>query len=188
LENLKTHESNIILAVVSGDTRAFEWIVNKHKDSVAAICFNMLKDKHLADEVGQDTFVNLFKSLKHFRSESSLKTYVSRIAMNLCLNKIKQQKKWWERFAQSEETLLNRPHMEKRIDVELENKELVSMALLALNEKARSLVVLRMMEGYSVKETAEILQTKEGTVMSGLKRAMKKLKTVLIDIGYEEGR
>ncbi|MBI1307569.1 MAG: sigma-70 family RNA polymerase sigma factor [Bacteroidetes bacterium] len=181
-ENIYTDEE-IIRKVVDGDRDAFRLIVRKYQSTVAGICFNMLKDENLADEVGQDVFIRLFKSLAHFRFESSLKTYVSRIAMNLCLNKLKQQNTWWNRFSGTSEDLELMPTKSAAHD--FENKEILAKALQQLDDKPRALVVLRMIEGYSIKETAEILEIREGTVMSGLKRALDKLKNILEKLGYE---
>jgi len=184
LENLDAHEAEVIRIVISGDHQAFEWIVKKYKNSVATICLNMLKDQHLAEEVGQETFIRLFKSLDKFKGHSALKTYIGRIAMNLCLNKIKQRKNRQSRFVGNEDHMAHLPSSSNP-SKQIENKELVSMGLAKLDGRSRSLVVLRMVEGYSVKETAEILSIKDGTVMSGLKRALDQLRTALIELGYE---
>ncbi|MCB0734317.1 MAG: RNA polymerase sigma factor [Flavobacteriales bacterium] len=153
-----------------------------HQQTVATICIHMLKDRNLADEVGQEVFVRLYNGLKTFRHDASLKTFVSRIAMNLSLNKIKQQKTWWNRFTD----LDSGPDPATSVTQDnFERKELIRKALSSIDERARSLIVLRMIEGYSVKETAEILEIKEGTVMSGTKRAMEKMKNELTKLGYE---
>lgn len=185
MELTEKNEQEIIRAVISGNHQAFEWIVKNYKDTVASICINMLKDRNLAEEVGQDTFIRLYNSLPSFRFESSLKTFVSRIAVNLSLNKIKQQKTWWNRFVGGDELLSNHVVIQNNADDRLADKELLQIGLQKLDEKHRILVVLRVVEGYSVKETAEILNIKHGTVMSGLSRALDKLKVILKTLGYE---
>lgn len=190
---LNTNESNlisaestdeeIILATLNGDGRAYTFLVQRYQDQVATICMNMLQDHNTAVEVGQEVFIRLYRSLKDFRGEAGLKTYISRIAMNLSLNKLKQRNKWWERFSHQDE-LLQAEDGTDGVDVKLANKELIGEALKRLNERQRALITLRMVEGYSVKETATILDLQEGTVMSGLKRALDRMKLELNKLGY----
>jgi RNA polymerase sigma-70 factor (ECF subfamily) len=74
------------------------------------------------------------------------------------------------------------PSSQESTQKKLENQELINLALDVLKPEERSVVVLRLMEGYSIKETAEIIGIKEGTVMSKLSRALKKMQTVLDDL------
>ncbi len=165
--------------VLAGNTDVFAEIVNAYKNQVAGVCFNMLKDAHLAEEVGQETFIRLFKSLAQYNYKSTLGTYITRIAINLSLNKLDSIKRRQNRFQEQTKTHHSFVANEDRADVKMENAELVQLALNSLKPEARSVVVLRMIEGYSVTETSEILGIAEGTVMSKLNRAMKKMKETL---------
>ncbi len=140
----------------------------------------MLKDRNTAEEVGQETFIRLYKSLSQYNFKSSLGTYVTRIAINLSLNKLDSIKRRRNRFVQQEEHHKAFESTEASFSAEMENKELVEIGLQSLSPEARSVVVLRMIEGYSVKETSDMFGIAEGTVMSKLNRAMKKMKETLI--------
>lgn len=175
----KHTERERISRILAGETDLFRQIVDEYQDRVAAVCFNMMKDHNLAEEVGQETFIRLFRSLDKFQFGSSLGTYITRIAINLSLNKLDSIQRRRNRFEPQTDGHNQLHSNESNIQTRMENKELVQLALQGLTPEARSVVVLRMIEGYPVKETAEILGIAEGTVMSKLNRAMKKMKEVL---------
>lgn len=168
-----------IQQILSGDTERFAQIVDTYKDQIAGVCINMLKDKNLAEEVGQETFIRLFKSLDKYKFQSSLGTYLTRIAINLCLNKLDSIKRRNNRFRSQETSDLKIAADIPNQQITMENQQLVEMALAGLKPESRSVVVLRMIEGYNVIETSEILGIAEGTVMSKLNRAMKQMKKTL---------
>ncbi|MCB9262206.1 MAG: RNA polymerase sigma factor [Flavobacteriales bacterium] len=176
-------EKKLISRIVGGETQLFAKIVDAHKSRVA-VCFKMLKDDLLAEEVGHETFVRLYKSLHKFKHESSLATYLTRIAMNLCLNKLEQIKRNQSRYVELDDAPKNVYDTAKNIQTALGIKQTVERCLDVLKPEAKAVVVMRMIEGYSVKETADILGMAEGTVMSKLSRAMEKMKEVLIKLNY----
>jgi len=130
-----------------------------------------------ADDVGQETFIRFYKSLSNFRGDSSAATYLTRIAINLSLNEIKRRKRRMLFFVKSTDDVKNLS-AEMTLD-DNEMKNLVQRAIQKLEPKFRSVIVLRLMEGYSTKETAKILKLPEGTVLSRLARAQQKLKKIL---------
>ena len=130
----------------------------------------MLGDQHEAEEVGQLTFIRFYRSMAKFRGRSSLQTYLVRICINLCLDRLKQRKRRRERefpLEAAEGTGLSPQAGEG-----LEARQFVERALEQLDEKHRAVVVLRMIHGYSTKETAKLLNLPQGTVLSRLKRGM----------------
>lgn len=163
-----------------GNQSAMTQLVNTYSSSVATICQNMLQDSQLAKDVVQETFIRFFHKIHQFKGESSLKTYISRIAINLSLNELKKTKK-------SQQRLISLDQLKEISGFEMENPILSNsddmnnlyFALNQLKPREKSLVILRMIEGYNIKETANLLNIKEGTVMSGLSRALSKLKTLI---------
>jgi RNA polymerase sigma-70 factor, ECF subfamily len=175
-----THtDKQLIERILSGEKELYAIIVDRYKDRIAAVCFNMVKDKNTAEEVGQETFIRLYKSLSQYNFKSTLSTYMTRIAINLSLNKLDSIKRRRNRFSAQNEDHHVFASLDTPISKQIENKELVELALQSLPPDARSVVVLRMIEGYSVKETSNMLGMAEGTVMSKLNRAMKKMKETL---------
>ena len=163
----------------AGDDRAFRDLVERHEPRVAATVVGMLGSGDEAEDVGQETFIRLYRSLDRFRGESSLGTYLTRIAINLSLTALKKRKRWISRFVSQDETERDLPEASWDPRGELERKEDVRRVREAVERLApnhRAVVVLRMIDGYSTRETAEILGIPAGTVMSRLARAMERLE------------
>ncbi len=132
-----------------------------------------------AEDIGQETFIQLYKSLDKFRGESSLGTYLTRIAINLSINEIKRrrrQKKFF--FSKADNKIENMPNAKNTSD-QNEIKKIVRMGIQRLDSKFRSVLVLRLIDGYTTQETAQILNLPVGTVLSRLARAQIKLKKIL---------
>jgi RNA polymerase sigma-70 factor (ECF subfamily) len=172
-------DEELVQAARDGDEDAFRELVERFEPVVAATVIGMLGDCAEAEDVGQETFIRFYRGLKSFRGESSVKTYLTRIAMNLSLNELKRRKKRRLRFTEKpvedHRGIVDR----RRGPGEDVDKELVWMAIGQLDQKFRSVVVLRLIDGYSTGETAEILGLPAGTVLSRLARGQKKLKEIL---------
>ena len=163
----------------AGDDRAFRDLVERHEPRVAATVVGMLGSGDEAEDVGQETFIRLYRSLDRFRGESSLGTYLTRIAINLSLTALKKRKRRISRFVSQDETERDLPEASWDPRGELERKEDVRRVREAVERLApnhRAVVVLRMIDGYSTRETSEILGIPGGTVMSRLARAMERLE------------
>ncbi len=159
-----------------GDKKAFELLITKYKPLVATTAINMLADEEETKEIGQQVFIQLYRSLPKFRKEAKLSTYLTRITINLCLNLLKRRNNFRNRSLELN-TALDLSVI--AIAKDFENKELLSKAMQRLDEKHRTVIVLRMIQGYDTLETAEILELPKGTVLSRLQRGMQKLKTIL---------
>lgn len=170
----------LLRAALGGDKNAFGEIVSRYRKMVSRTVKGMLGDSVFAEDIGQEVFINLYHSLSEFRGEAKLSTYIQRIAVNLTLNEIKRRKKFFSMFLYkgNDET-----YEYDIADVNREEKndarELVNMALMSLDPKFRIIVTMRMLQGYSTKETAEILELPLGTVLSRLSRAQEQLRKIL---------
>jgi RNA polymerase sigma-70 factor, ECF subfamily len=166
----------------AGDDQAFRQIVERYKNRVAAVIIGMLGRGPEADDIGQETFIRLHQSLAKIRGDSSLGTYLIRIAINLCVDATRKQRRWryWFWTDDSDEIPPVELTVENGAAIESnERKEFVHRALQTLDPKHRAVVVLRMIEGYSTKETAALLNVPIGTVLSRLSRAQERLRTIL---------
>jgi len=176
----------------AGDDGAFRALVERYEPRVAATVVGMLGPGPDAEEVGQDTFVRFYQSLDRFRGDSSVGTYVTRIAINLALNasKRRQRDRWrfWSR--DRDEDPAPDPTIDGRDTVDQADRDqLVREAVQQLKPDHRAVVLLRMIEGYSTRETAEMLEIPEGTVLSRLSRGMTHLKAILQEsMTDEDGR
>jgi RNA polymerase sigma-70 factor (ECF subfamily) len=175
-------DEDLVARARAGDDRAFALIVERYESAVAATVIGMLGDGDEADDVGQETFIRFHRALHDFRGESSVKTYLVHIAMNLSLNALKRRRRSFFRFVRDDESAGNvaesRPGPDDRVEAR-ETRERVRKAVMQLSEHHRAVIVLRMFSGYSTREVAETLRVAEGTVMSRLSRAMKELEKKL---------
>ena len=179
----QTEEDELVKACLNGDKNAFGEIVNRYQKMVARTVKGMLGDSIFAEDIGQEVFINLYYSLSEFRGEAKLSTYIQKIAVNLTLNEIKRRKRFFSLFSQK----ANNEMYEFEIadyDTQERNEaaEIVNKALMAMDPKFRIILTMRMLQGYSTKETAEILDLPLGTVLSRLSRAQEQLRNILVKL------
>ena len=165
-----------------GDRKAFRLLVDKYQQQVAVTVVSMLGPTSEVDDVVQETFIKCYQSLSRFREESSFLTYLKRIAINKSLDALRRRKRFLGRFLSRDDEGKQAPEpvFEPGHSYEMaEQAQLVHTAIQELAPKHRAVLVLRMIEGYSTEETAEMLNLPYGTVLSRLSRAQKKLKEIL---------
>ncbi len=170
-------ERDLVDAARRGDQLAFRQIVENHADGLARTVASMLGPGGIVDDVLQDVFVQFYNSLQSFRGDSSVKTYLNRIAVNKSLDILRRRKRSLKRFVGLDDT-----HEAELVDGSSSLPDLdrtVWKAIAGLSENQRAVVTLRLVEGYSTEETAEMLGIKYGTVLSRLNRACNNLKEVL---------
>ena len=180
-------DSELFKRTKSGDTTAFRQLVRRHEQQIRATTIGLLGDIPEARDVAQEVFIRFYQSLDKFKEQARLSTYLSRIAINLSLNELKRQQKKKRRlvFFQKEDHNLQIEDPSANTE-SIEMKDLLQKALQMLEPEFRAVLVLRLIEGYSVKETAEILQLPQGTIASRLARAQKKMKDILSNFGYRK--
>lgn len=158
---------------------------------MASVVTAMLGPGDEAEDVGQETFLRFYGSLDRFRGDAAPGTYLTRIAINLSRNALRKGRREAERFTSRDDPAFpvedptatgtwSPDEIERR-----ERARRVRGAIGRLDGKQRAVVVLRIMEGYSTRETATILGIPQGTVLSRLSRAMRKLEA---DLGPVEGQ
>lgn len=171
-------DAELIKAYQTGDESAFRTFVKRYESRVAATVIGMLGRCPEAEDVGQETFIRFHDSLDKFRGDSSVGTYITRIAINLSLNELKRRKR--RNFLFPDDTKEeDYAYLNENSSEQIDQKKIVRDALQKLPSDFRSVIVLRLIDGYSTNETAEILKLPVGTVLSRLARAQKKLKKVL---------
>jgi len=172
-----TSDQQLLAAVKNGRIDAYTEFVHRYEKRIAATVIGMLGDCPEADDVGQETFIRFYNSINNFRGQSSVATYLTRIAINLSLNELKRRKRHAARSAPlshaARESIA--PPQNDMTDMSRH----IHRAIQQLDAKFRAVVVLRLVDGYSTKETAKILKLPLGTVLSRLARAQDKLKQML---------
>ena len=181
-KELKQNETEWIKAARNGDNNTFKEIIKKYEGQVAATVIGMLGNCQEAEDIGQETFIRFYKSLDKFRGDASIGTYLTRIAINLSLNEVKRRKRQRKFFfSKSDNKIENIPDMSNPHDKN-EVKKIIQLCIQKLEPKFRAVIVLRLIDGYSTRETAQILNLPAGTVLSRLARAQMKLKEILIPL------
>jgi len=180
----EAEERRLIERLQRHDEAAFSEFVRLHQDRVFALVYRMIGDRAEAEDLAQEVFVTVFKSIGSFRGESKLSTWLYRVTTNHCKNRIKYLgrrarpgKDAWDEELQGETgnhaSLATSAHV-PRPDQAVEGREaesLVQRALAALPDDQRELVVLRDVEGLTYEEIQAITGHPEGTVKSKLHRA-----------------
>jgi RNA polymerase sigma-70 factor (ECF subfamily) len=174
-------DQEIIAEINSGNQNAYREIILRYESQVAATVKGMLGNCEEAEDVGQEVFIRFYKSIAKFRAESSVGTYLTRIAINLSLNELKRRKRHRFFFKHPTENEMENKANDNEKTYE-EDQEIIQKVLQKLDEKFRSVIVLRIIDGYSTEETASILKVPIGTVLSRLTRALQKLKSLLSPI------
>ena len=171
-------EKELIRLAKTGDTNAFKQLVEQHQTQIRATVLGMLGEVPEAAEVAQEVFIRFYKSIAQFKGDAALDTYLTRIAINLSLNEIKrrQNKRRWFSTVQASDIPLRTDASTN--PARYDNQEAIQKMLSLLDSDFRAVIVCRLIDGYSVKETAEILNLPQGTIASRLSRAQQKLKEI----------
>ena len=180
----------IVQRVQNGEVSAFNQLVQKYRQSLFSIIYNMTGNREDATDIAQEVFIKAFQSIKQFRGQASFYTWLYRIAVNSSITFIKRAKK--QRFINYEtidETLVSSEILEyftaktktEKGALLKELQEKLNEALQKLSPKHRIVVILHEVEGMNHKEIADIIKTSEGTVRSRLHYAKRMLQAFLQD-------
>lgn len=176
---MKLNDQQLIINARNKDSDAFKELIKKYEHQVAATVIGMLGYCTEAEDIGQETFIRFYNSLDKFRGDASVGTYLTRIAINLSLNELKRRKRQRKFFfSRSNDNIENVPDT-KESNNKKEINELVRLGIQKLEPKFQTVLVLRLIDGYSTQETAQTLNLPVGTVLSRLARAQMKLKEIL---------
>lgn len=177
----KTDDQYYITKIVEGDTRAFTVLVDRYKDLVFTLALSILKNREEAEEVAQDTFIKVFKSLDKFKGDSKFSTWIYRIAYNSCLDSVKKYKREYNKIPIDDYTEGQLISLDNAVDV-LEVKEqqqTIKECLQLLPKEDSFLLSLYYYEEQSLEEISKIMGIKSNNVKVKLYRSRKKLTSIL---------
>jgi RNA polymerase sigma-70 factor (ECF subfamily) len=187
---LASHEAALVAELRAGSEEAFSYLLAVYQNPVYNLISHIVAASQDAPDVLQDVFLKVFKGIRQFHGESSLKTWIYRIAVHEASNHRRSwlRRKLREAFSLDDEgafsdAVLSRspehPETPYEAAEHLERQWLVRRALVSLAQPYRAVVVLREVEGLSYEEIAQILAISEGTVKSRLMRGRELLKRKL---------
>jgi len=192
--SLQSEEAALIAELRAGSEEAFAWLIARYHHPIYSLLTRTVHDSADAADLTQEVFVKIFRGIGNFHGESSLRTWIYRIALREASN----QRRWWARHKQQEipleqtmgesesgvpvrlgETLVDPGESPYEMVVHTENRERVEAALRQVPEPFRTTLILRDIEGFVYEEVAEMQGVNLGTVKSRLVRGRACLKAQL---------
>ena len=197
--SVPSEESSIVLELKAGSEEAFNWLIAKYHQPIFSLIARSIPDATDAADLTQDVFIKIYRGIGGFNGDSSLRTWIYRIALREASN----QRRWWSRHKRQEvtieteygecldgqplclkDTLIDLQESPFELAAHEEVRVRVEEELRNVPEPFHAVVVLRDIEGFSYEEVAEILGVNLGTVKSRLMRGRAYLKERLA--GYAE--
>lgn len=172
-------------ALRSGDEEAFSLLVDRFQDKIFRTCLSVVNDRDDADDLTQEVFIEAFRSIRSFRSESTLSTWLYRIAINKSINFLRSSKR--KAFFQSVGLLQIPDIPEKPVNFDADHdsmvlrqqKKLIWQAIRSLPEKQKAAFILHKITELSYAEIAQTLQISLSSVESLIFRAKRSLQKKL---------
>jgi RNA polymerase sigma-70 factor (ECF subfamily) len=191
---LQSEEAALIAELRAGSEEAFAWLIARYHQPIYSLLARTVQDRAEAADLTQEVFVKVFRGVGNFHGESSLRTWIYRIALHEASN----QRRWWMRHKQREvpieqeisegssgtpskliEMLVDPSESPYEMAVHAETSALVEAALMQVPEPFRTTLILRDIEGFVYEEVAEMQGVNLGTVKSRLVRGRALLKAIL---------
>ena len=175
--DITDHE--LILLIAKGDSKAFSNLLQRHKKRVYGICYYLLNDSALAEDMAQDTWMKVVQYAPRYSPIASVLAWISQIARNLCLNELKRRKRWFELAPEEEAQVIDEKESVEEVMESVQKKAKVdqAMALLPANQKLALMIYLT--EDKSHSEIAQEMGSSVGAVKVLLFRARETLKKCL---------
>lgn len=187
----KTDEE-LVKATLEGDTYAFEEIVERYQRLVFHIIYHYVGARDVVEDLAQEVFLKVFRSLKTFDMRGPLKAWVSRITANTCLDELRRNRKQkvvtFSDLGSDDESRIEEFFEQFTSQGILTEKDVSELFVLLeklmgrLNDKDKMAFVLRELEGLSYSDVAQAMKTTEVAVRIRISRSKKKLQNDLEDI------
>lgn len=164
------------------------YIIDCYYEEIMAFIYKSIRNYQDAEDIIQEAFLAFYKSIDKFRHESSIRTYLYKIAVNTMIN-FENKKKREKNKIISFFTGSNN-NRENKIDTNIENmknleiNDIIRVSLEGFPPKQKIILSLRLFKGLKIKEIAEIMEISEGNVKSQISTGLKKLQIKLADSGY----
>jgi RNA polymerase sigma-70 factor (ECF subfamily) len=199
---IRTQESAIVAELKAGSEEAYAWLIGEFHQPIYSLVYRIVTDPADAADTTQEVFLKVFRGMKHFHGESSLKTWIYRIAVHEASNR----RRWWFRHKAREtsieptpadsvlgasgmrDTLVDERESPFETVVHEEVRARVEEELRQISEPYRTTLILRDLEGMSYEEVAEITDVSLGTVKSRLTRGREALRRRLMAYVVENGQ
>jgi len=181
-------EKNLVKQILTGDENAFLLMIRQNKERVLNVCYRFVQNNEDAEDIAQEVFIEVYKSIKKFNFKSKLSTWIYKITINKCIDflRIKKRKEhisdfisiFSKEFHYISRILQSSENPQKNLESEEANMIIIK-ALKQLPENQRIALTLIKLDNLSYKETSEIMELSIGAVEALMIRAKKNLKKYL---------
>lgn len=168
----------LVAAFLAGSRQAFDVIVTRHQRQIYQLCYRFVHTHEDASDLAQDVFVRAFKGLKNFKGDSSLSTWLYRVGVNCCLNRVAAKRPATESIDEARH-VDHRSEDPLRAVVRGEQAAVVRRAIARLPPKQRATLLLRVYQDLSHEEIAKILGSSVGATKANFFHALGNLKRLL---------
>jgi RNA polymerase sigma-70 factor (ECF subfamily) len=176
-------DGELVQAAAAGSREAFDELVRRHHAAILTLARVLTGGRGDADDLAQEVFVRAWRSLRGFRGESTFRTWLHRVGVNVIRTGQAKQGRLLRMFAprlsKAEDETFDPPSTEEAVDSALARRQIIDRALAALPEELRLPVTLRDLQGLEYKEISAVLGLPIGTVESRIFRARQRLKPLL---------
>ena len=168
--------------IKAGDTLAFEQLVNEYKGLVFSLVLQMVKERQAAEEVAQDVFIKVFKSIQGFKGDSKFSTWLYRVTRNCCLDHLRAKKIKYKEVEIEEFSMTRLDSATNALEMMIneERNERLRRCLSYLSAEDAAILTLFYFEERNLNEVADVLETSINSAKVRLHRARKRLASVLI--------
>ncbi len=184
----KAESSQIIEKCLAGDEQAIERLISVYKTGVFRLALSIVQDPSAANEITQETFIAALRSLRSYQEKSSLKAWLYTIVLNTSHSHLRRRKAL-ERLRTTLTSILRvdsqRQSTPEDTLIQNEKEKAIWKALNEMDEKHRTVMILRYFQDLPISEIAEILSTNEGTIHSRLHTARDRLRNALTPLHGE---
>ena len=170
----------LVRQCLAGDTSAFDVLVERHRRQVYQVCYRFVNNHEDASDLAQDAFLRAYRALHTFKGNSAFSTWLYRVAINVCLNRVSAKQAPTEPLDQREHQDV-RGALPDREVLRQEQAVTVRAAIARLPKKQRATMILRMYHELPHDEIAAILGSSVGAVKANFFHALANLKKLLLE-------
>lgn len=191
-------DDELIKRSLAGSTSSFSTLISRYQTMVLSYCsYHIRTDISSAEDIAQETFFRAFEKLESFRGDSTFRSWLLKIAINLIRDHSRKAKRWThveytedsekrsDRYIQAE---CNTANETKRADSTLEQRDIITHVLDQLSEEYRSLLLLKEYQGFTLEELSNTYDCSIDSIKGKLSRARNSANTIWRQMQLDEGK
>jgi RNA polymerase sigma-70 factor, ECF subfamily len=171
-------DAGLVAACLEGRREAFDVIVQRHRRAVYQVCYRFVGNHEDASDLAQEAFLRAWRGLKNFKGQAALSTWLYRIAVNACLNRVAARKPDVEPL-EADQFIDTRTEDPRAGLLRVERAAAVRRAISELPDKQRATLILRTYHELSHQQIADVLGSSVGAVKANFFHALANLKKIL---------